>query len=250
MQVIIDGPRERRADALDLDEFCHTRLEHTLQSAEVLEERTPLRRPEARDSLEDRFAVAAGAAAAMSRDREAVRLVAHALDEAQRGRVRLERSRRGGAVDEEPLLPRPTIRAFRDPDERQIAKPELRENGMHLVDLPESSVDEQQIGRRHFALADAGIAALERLAQRAVIVAGRDAGDVEAAVLLFERPLGAEDHTRGYRALPTRVTDIEAFDPDGTLRQIERLRERGEHLFCALPLGEPHPQGLGRVLLC
>ena len=104
------------------------------------------------------------------------------------------------------------VRALGDADQREVAEAERVQHLVDLADLPEAAVDQQQVRRRHLAVADARVAPLERLAQRAVVVPGRDAGDVEAAVLLLQRPFGAEHHARGHRALPARVADVEALD--------------------------------------
>ena len=81
----------------------------------------------------------------------------------------------GDAVDEQPLLPGLAVGALGDADERQVAEAELLELPVHFVDLAQSAVDQQQVRRRDLAGADARVAPLERLAQRAVVIARRDA---------------------------------------------------------------------------
>ena len=149
----------------------------------------------------------------MTGDREAVGLVANSLDETRSRRMTLGRHRRRCAVDEQPLVAHPALGALGDSDQRQVTVPELREHGVHLAHLPGTAIDQQQVGRRHLSGAHMAVAALERLAQRPVIVAGRNGRDVEAPVLLLQRSVGAEYDAGGHRALAARVADVEALDP-------------------------------------
>jgi hypothetical protein len=81
MEPIIDVSGERCPDTGHLLEIRNTRAHHTLQAAEVREERAPSRRAKARHGLQDRFVVASGPLAPMTGDREAMGFVSHALDE-------------------------------------------------------------------------------------------------------------------------------------------------------------------------
>src|SRR5687767_3565890 len=101
--------------------------------------------------------------------------------------MRVENARRFCSVDEEPLLPRATVRTLGYADQRHIAETKGLQRFVHLGDLAEATVDEQQIRRRNFAILDASVTTLERLLESAVVVAGCDAGDVEAAIFLLER---------------------------------------------------------------
>jgi hypothetical protein len=163
MKMIIEAPRKRRADPCDLLEFCHARTQHTLQAAEMLEQRTPFRRAQARNALENRLTIPLGAPAAMTGNGETVCFVANSLDQPQRGRVRLERTRCGCTVYEQPLLAGAAIRPFRDPDERQIIEPQVREHPVNLVHLTQPAIDQKQVRRGDLAVSDAGVAPLERL---------------------------------------------------------------------------------------
>ena len=69
------------------------------------------------------------------------------------------------------------------------------------------------------AVPNPGIAPLQRLMQRRVVIPGGDAGDVEAPVFLLQRPFGPEDHAGGDRALAGRMADVEALDPLRAPRQ-------------------------------
>ena len=148
-----------------------------------------------------------------------MRFVADPLHDTQRRRVRTGHERRGIAMYEQSLLTGLAIRPFRDTDEFLRAESQLFELRVHLVDLPETTVDQQHIGRDHFTAADAFVAASQRLAQRAVIVSRGHPGDVEAAVVLFHRTFGSIHHAGSDRTLARRVADVE------TLQALRRLFE-------------------------
>ena len=121
--------------------------------------------PESRHRFQDRFVVAPRALAAMAGDRKAMRLVADPLHQARSGRMRFEHARCGRAVDEEPLLPRPAVRPLGDADQRDVVEAQLLEHLVHLADLAEAAVDQQQVRRRDLAIPDARVAPRERLPQ-------------------------------------------------------------------------------------
>src|SRR5271165_2280836 len=135
MQMLVDGACHRAADAADLLQIADARAQHALQSAEVREQAASAHRPKAGNGLEYRFAVTPGAPPSMSRDRKAMRLVAHPLDEVQRGTVRLEADWHLLAGQMQAFLSGPPVRALGDADDRDIAQPGLRERthgGIHL----------------------------------------------------------------------------------------------------------------------
>ena len=82
-------------------------------------------------------------------------------------------------MNEQPFLSCPAIRSFRNTHELEIGKSQLGQFAVHLVDLAEATIDEQHVGLGNFARLHALVAALERLPQGAVIIAGRNAGDIE-----------------------------------------------------------------------
>jgi hypothetical protein len=81
MQVIIKASRQGCPDSGHLLEVRDSRAHHTLKTPEVLEQLTPLGRPESRHHFEHRFVIAAGTLTPVARDGEAVSLVANTLDE-------------------------------------------------------------------------------------------------------------------------------------------------------------------------
>src|SRR5690349_24724939 len=109
--------------------------------------------------------------------------------------MRLRNARRRGAMDEQALLSGAAIRTLGDADERDfIVEAELDEHFVHLGDLTEAAVDQQQIRRRNLTVADARVATLQRLTQRPILISRRDTRDVETPILLLQRPFRPEDH--------------------------------------------------------
>src|SRR5580658_3367296 len=122
------------------------------------QQRAALGRPEPGHDLEHRLVVAPRALAAVPGDREAMRLVADALDEARRGAVRGGRHRCARAVDEQPLLPGLAVGTLRHSYQRQLAEAELAERLVHLTDLADAAVDQQHVGCGHLAIAHMAVA--------------------------------------------------------------------------------------------
>src|SRR5690242_46443 len=139
--------------------------------------------------------------------------------------------RLGDAVDKQSLLSRFAIGALGYADQCHVPKPQRLELLMDLADLPQSTIDEQHVRRRDLPVLDPLVTAFERLTQRSIVIPWCHAGDVESAVFLLERTLGAEDDAGGNGPLAARVTDVEALNPRWHLRQIELGGERGKHLI-------------------
>ena len=161
----------------------------------------------------------------MPGDREAMRFVTNALDQAQRRRVRRKYKRRFLTGQEKTLLPCPAIGALGDTDDNEILHAERIERRERRLELPGTAVDQQQIGHGRFAAQDAREATLDRLAKAAVIVAGRELAQVEAAIVALDRPLDAEHDAGRHGELAHRVTDVEAFD---ACRRAPKLQLAGE----------------------
>src|SRR5258708_13658275 len=209
MQVIIKASGERRADSCDLVEIRHARAHDALQATEVLEQRPSLRGPESRDGFQHRLVVAARAALAMSADREAVSLIAYALNEPCRRRVALGRERCRRAVHEEPLLTGPAVGPLRDPDEGEIAVAEPGEHLVHLIHLARTAVDQDEIRCGHLPLAHVTVAPLERLAQSRVVISRRASSAVEPPLFLLDSALLTDYHDPRHRPLSRRPADAE-----------------------------------------
>src|SRR5205085_11884993 len=71
-------------------------------------------------------------------------------------------------------------------------------------------------------------AARECLVHGGVVVARRDAGDVEAPVLRTHRTLAIKYDTGGHRGLAHRVADVEAFDALRGPGQSEQFLQRSQ----------------------
>jgi hypothetical protein len=100
------------------------------------------------------------------------------------------------------------------------------------VYLALAAVDQDQVGDLAALRAHALVAALEHLAHRRVVVARRDAADVEAAVFGRLHLLAIVDHARGDVASPIGVADIEALDAPGASPGRGASRSASSRLFC------------------
>src|SRR5678815_3585989 len=87
MQSLIDALRKRAVDASHTGQFLDARAYHALQSAELTQQVAPLLRAETGYGLQDGRRPGSGAALAMARDCETMRLVAHLLYEMQCRRI-------------------------------------------------------------------------------------------------------------------------------------------------------------------
>src|SRR5690349_15228791 len=103
MQLLIDALGELAADALDARQILDARSKHPLKSTEMFQQPLAAAWPDGGYLLQARGGARLAAARAMSRDREAVRLVAHLLDEMQRRMVGRKPSRLVLAGNEELL---------------------------------------------------------------------------------------------------------------------------------------------------
>src|SRR5882757_1033816 len=135
--------------------------------------------------------------------------------------MRLGNVRFGDAVHEQPLLSRFAVRPLGYADERHIAEAECFELLMNLVDLSQSSINEQQVRRGDLAVLDPHIAPFERLAQRSVVIPRCHPCDVESAVFFLERSFRAEDYTGSYSPLAARMADVETLDACRGFRKIQ-----------------------------
>ena len=148
---------------------------------------------------------------ALELDGEAVRLVAHALEQQQAARVGGQHHRVLAVREEEALR----LEAARALHARRGAlvvallgdagvvhlEAAVREGGAHHAELALAAVDEQQVGQR-LGL-DLGEAAAHHLAQAVVVVAARGLADAVAAVVGLPRPAVLEHHAaRRPRASP------------------------------------------------
>ncbi len=78
-----------------------------------------------------------------------------------------------------------------------------------------------------------------------IVVAGRDAFDIEAAVIRLARSFAVEDHAGGDGALALGVADVETLHALGPLGEIQRIAQRVQATRVAGLAAEP---GLERDL--
>src|SRR5687768_13254725 len=128
-------------------------------------------------------------------------------------------------MNKQALLSRTSIRPLGHAHQLETGKSQLFEFGVHLVDLPETAVDEQHIWRGYLTGTDALVTPLQRLAQSAIVIPRCDPGDVEAAILLLHGPFRTKHHARGHRAFACRVADVEALQALRRLLQAQQVAE-------------------------
>src|SRR5712692_1763973 len=247
MELPVDLFGELAADALDLRQVLDARADHALQPAEPRQQLPAALDADSGDALQGGSRAAPGAARTVAGDGEAVRLVADSLDQVQAGMVGRKPHR--ALADPQLLETRLSLRPLGDADQRDVGEARLRERLFRRAHLPFASVDEDQVGGDALPARDPAVAARERLRERAVIVAGRDALDVIAAVFAATHVHSVVYHARRYRRLAHRMTDIETFDSLHRLRESQPFAQRGEpHPLSAL-LRETRLERLQRVLL-
>src|SRR5579863_2457415 len=190
-----------------------------------------------------------GSFAPVSRDRETVRFIAHALDQVQCPRVRGQYSGRIAAQQEQLLLARPPVGTLGDADQGNPSDPQFSEHLRRFRELAFAAVDEQYVGRGNFAVAHALVTPRQRPMHGGVVVAGLDAADVEAAIVALERTLLAEYHARGDRIRAARVADVEALDAVRRLLQIEGLAQIFQAGLDAGARQSAHGQRLFRIVV-
>ena len=121
-------------------------LEEALDGAEVPDDRAPPHRPDAGKPLEDRLHRARAPLAPVVAERDAVRLVADALEELERGARAVEHDRRREPGHEDLLL------ALRERDDRDARQVELLHRGQRRGELPLSAVDDDEVRHPREAL--------------------------------------------------------------------------------------------------
>lgn len=114
-------------------------------------------------------------------------------------------------------MPCPALFALGHADQQHVLDPEIGQRGLGLCQLAGATVDQQHVGDHAVLFHGATEAALDRLPHGCVVVARRDAGNIEAPVLATHRAAGVEYHARGDGRFAHGVTDVE------TLHALDRL---------------------------
>src|SRR5262249_687770 len=245
MELPVDLLRELAADAFDLGQVLDARAHHALESSEARQQLLAPLRAHAGDALERGRGAGLGAPRAVPGDREAVRLVADVLDQVETGMIGRQPERT--LADPQLLQPGLALRTLGDADEGDVGKPDLGERRPRRPDLPLAPVDEDRVGRDALPARDASVAARERLVERAVVVARREALDVVAAVFAPAHVHPIVHHARRDRRLAHRVADVEALDALRAVGQPQRFAERREPGPLRALLREPSLERLPRV---
>src|SRR4051812_38907564 len=178
MEMPVDALRERPADAFHLRDIVDRRRLHAAQAAEMLDQRLASLGTDAGNFVQHRRGATLSAPRAMPDDRKPVRLIADLLDEMQAGMRWRELEAACLGLDDELFHAGLAFRSFRHADDRHLVEPQVGEHGPRDADLAFTAVDQHEIGNLAAFGGDARVAALEYLAHRRVVVAGRDVTDV------------------------------------------------------------------------
>src|SRR3954451_22820302 len=244
VQPAVEVARELAGHAGDRLELLPRGGEHRLGRAEVVEERALSRRADARQIVEDRRGHRPVAADPVVRDREAVGLVADALEQLELRRVVVEQDRVRLAREEHLLDP------LGERDDDDPAGAEVLQRLDARAELALAAVYHDQVRQRGerrvvllVVLGDVElalplpVAAAEDLGHRREVVghAVFGAADAEAPVIrLLRRAALEDDHRRdGVRAHERR--DVEALDAQRDRVEAERVLEAVEGLGPGLP---------------
>src|SRR3546814_4784016 len=104
----------------------------------------------------------------------------------------------------------------------------------------------QHVGRLHFPALDARKAPRDRLPDRRVVVARRDAVDIELAIRAFQWALLVEYHARSHRLLAAGMRDVEAFEPAWRCVEVEHTLQFEQTIVHARGLDQARRQRLRR----
>src|SRR5437588_9909231 len=239
---------ERPADALDLGDIVDRRGLHAAQAAEMLDQRLAALGADAGNLVQHRGRALFAPPRPVANDGEAVRLVADRLDEMQRRMRRRELQTARVRLDDQLLQSGLALRPLCHADEAYLMQAEIGEHGTRDADLAFAAVDQYEVWNLAGLPRDALIAAREHLAHRAVIVARRDAADVEPPVLRLLHLLPVVDDARGHCRLAHRMADVEAFDAPRALGQAEHLAQRRESCLLRGAVAHALRDGEERVL--
>ena len=122
MQLPVNAPCQRRADARGLGQVFDAGPGDLAQAAEVAQQAAAPFFADAVDVLQGRSGARFGPALAVAADGEAVRLVAHALNQAQRRRGFGGRDGPRPAADVQALFTGAALAALGDPQQHHLAE--------------------------------------------------------------------------------------------------------------------------------
>src|SRR3954463_9263537 len=246
--MAIDALGERPADSRDLGDVIHRRRLDPAQPAEVLDQGLAALGADARDLVQHGSRASFAASRPMSQDGEAVRLVADLLDEMEPGVGRRKLEAALLRLEDQLLHPRFALRALGHAHDAHLVQTQISQDCGGYAGLAFSAVDQDEIGDFAALLAHALVAPLEDLTHRGVVVARRDAADVEAAVVGLLHLLPVVYDARGHGRLAHGMADVEALDALRTLGQAERLAQRHQAAFLRRPVAHTLGNREQRVL--
>ncbi len=148
-------------------QFLSRGAPHAGDAAELREQRFPSPPPDARHVVKLRPQIAHRPCLAVEGDGEAMGLVAHPLNQQQRGRVARERDGIGVLARIEQLL------FLRDADRHEVGEAEFAERVIRRRQLALTAVDDDQIGKRPALLEQRAIAPQHDFVHRCEVVGGR-----------------------------------------------------------------------------
>src|SRR5207249_5490217 len=196
-ELLLDLPRQRERDAGDGRQLLRDRFADAPEAPEAPEQRPPPPRANAGDRVEPRTEPGAGPELSVIEVHEAVRLVAHPLEEEERARVGLQDHGVLPSRQEDALGPAADLARRRvaldallgETDDLEARQAELGEHRARGPELAEAAVDHQQV-RQPAALARVAEAPAQHLGHRREVVRALDGADAVAAVaVLVGRPL-------------------------------------------------------------
>src|SRR3954464_13070142 len=135
VQSVVDRLRKLAADAVHFCKVVDARPHDPLQTTELPQQFPTFARPEPGHRLQDRVRACLGTALPMTGDREAVSLVADALDQMQRRRVGGEQARMFFARKEQAFLPGPAVGTLGDTGDADTFDLQLLEDADCLGEL-------------------------------------------------------------------------------------------------------------------
>jgi hypothetical protein len=145
VEMVIDGSRQRRRDALDGREIRHAGATDAARRSEGPQQGLLAARPDARNLVQRIGAQALRPLGPVAADGEAVRLVPQPLDVIQHRIARIEHER-GLARHVDALAAGVAVRPLGDAGKLQPADAELLEHAARRRQLSLAAVDEHQVG--------------------------------------------------------------------------------------------------------
>ncbi|KAG1539521.1 hypothetical protein G6F50_014490 [Rhizopus delemar] len=161
----------------------------------------------------------------MAGDGEAVRLVAHLLDELQR-RIGRTRPQFAPIWHHQRFVAGAAFHALGHTYQQHPFHAEVGQRGLGLRQLAGATVDQQYVRQHALLFHGTAEAAVDGLAHGGVVIARLDTADVEAAILRAHRPSSIEPHAGGHGGFAEGMTDVEALDPLDRLGQAQHVAQR------------------------